>query len=398
LKSFRRYKKSVDLEILTSIGLILSTILALIIYNSPLKSTYTYFFNSIKIAKFIIPDGLSIHMFINEFLMAIFFLVAGLEIKHEILFGNLSSFKKASFPVISAIGGVLVPAFIFLYINKDTPFLNAVCIPISTDIAFAVGIYFLFKNKLNPSLKVFLLSLAVVDDLISILAIATFYSLDINVFFVFISICLLILLIISNKVFNIENIWYYLFSGLCLWYFVYLSNIHSTISGVLLAMVIPASENYSKVSPLEKLQSILTPINSLIIIPLFAFANTGINLNFSTIDFSSATTLSKGIILGLCIGKPVGITLFSILGCICFITEKPKDLTFMDIFLASLIAGIGFTMSIFISEITFIHNLELINIAKISILSSALISIFTSTVFINIHHYVFKRKFNIHTA
>ena len=169
MRLLRTYKKSIKIEALTSIFLLIATIFALFIYNTPLKNMYDYILNDIYIV-----NEFSIHMFINEFLMSIFFLVAGLEIKSEILYGNLSSLKKASFPVFASIGGVIVPALIFILINKNSQFLSGFCIPISTDIAFAVGIFILFSNKFNPALKVFLLSLAVVDDLISIAFIALF--------------------------------------------------------------------------------------------------------------------------------------------------------------------------------------------------------------------------------
>ena len=169
MRLLRTYKKSIKIEALTSIFLLIATIFALFIYNTPLKNMYDYILNDIYIV-----NEFSIHMFINEFLMSIFFLVAGLEIKSEILYGNLSSLKKASFPVFASIGGVIVPALIFILINRNSPFLSGFCIPISTDIAFAVGIFILFSNKFNPALKVFLLSLAVVDDLISIAFIALF--------------------------------------------------------------------------------------------------------------------------------------------------------------------------------------------------------------------------------
>lgn len=384
----RTYKRPIQLEVFTSVGLILATIAALVIYNSPFKHIYTYIFNSIYIV-----NNFSLHMFINDFLMAIFFLVAGLEIKHEILFGNLSSLKKASFPIVASLGGVIVPALIFLVFNINTPFLGGICIPISTDIAFAVGVFFILRKKLNPSLKVFLLSLAVVDDLISILAIALVYSININFLYLFIAGGILLILLMANKIFQVKSITYYLISGLCLWYFIHLSGVHSTVSGILLAIVIPATST-SGISPLEKLQRLLVPLNSIFIIPLFAFANTGISIDFSNVDFSGATTLSTGIILGLSIGKPLGIMLFSYIGCLFRITEKPKNISWMAVFLVSLIAGIGFTMSIFISEIAFIHNLVLVDIAKISILISSIISVVSSIVAINVYTFCIKRKFS----
>lgn len=386
MRLLRTYKKSIKIEALTSIYLLIATIFALFIYNTPLKNMYDYILNDIYIV-----NEFSIHMFINEFLMSIFFLVAGLEIKSEILYGNLSSLKKASFPVFASIGGVIVPALIFILINKNSPFLSGFCIPISTDIAFAVGIFILFSNKFNPALKVFLLSLAVVDDLISIAFIAIVYSLDINFTYLIISFAIFITLIIANKLFKIESIIYYLISGLCLWYFVHLSGLHSTISGIILAITIPSKSYTCRKSTLDRLQCILVPINSLFIIPLFAFANTGISLTYN-IDLSSAKPLYMGIILGLSVGKPLGIMLFCYLGDLFKFTEKPKNISWLAIFFVSLIAGIGFTMSIFISELAFIHNLTLVNIAKMAILISASISIAASFLTISIYIYVCKLK------
>lgn len=386
MRLLRTYKKSIKIEALTSIFLLIATIFALFIYNTPLKNMYDYILNDIYIV-----NEFSIHMFINEFLMSIFFLVAGLEIKSEILYGNLSSLKKASFPVFASIGGVIVPALIFILINRNSPFLSGFCIPISTDIAFAVGIFILFSNKFNPALKVFLLSLAVVDDLISIAFIAIVYSLDINFTYLIISFVIFITLIIANKLFKIESIIYYLISGLCLWYFVHLSGLHSTISGIILAITIPSKSYTCRKSTLDRLQCILVPINSLFIIPLFAFANTGISLTYN-IDLSSAKPLYMGIILGLSVGKPLGIMLFCYLGDLFKFTEKPKNISWLAIFFVSLIAGIGFTMSIFISELAFIHNLTLVNIAKMAILISASISIAASFLTISIYIYVCKLK------
>ena len=386
MRLLRTYKKSIKIEALTSIFLLIATIFALFIYNTPLKNMYDYILNDIYIV-----NEFSIHMFINEFLMSIFFLVAGLEIKSEILYGNLSSLKKASFPVFASIGGVIVPALIFILINKNSQFLSGFCIPISTDIAFAVGIFILFSNKFNPALKVFLLSLAVVDDLISIAFIAIVYSLDINFTYLIISFAIFITLIIANKLFKIESIIYYLICGLGLWYFVHLSGLHSTISGIILAITIPSKSYTCRKSTLDRLQCILVPINSLFIIPLFAFVNTGISLTYN-IDLSSAKPLYMGIILGLSVGKPLGIMLFCYLGDLFKFTEKPKNISWLAIFFVSLIAGIGFTMSIFISELAFIHNLTLVNIAKMAILISASISIAASFLTISIYIYVCKLK------
>ena len=380
-------KISVNTEALTSILLLVATITALSIYNSPLKSVYNYLLDDIYIVK-----DFSIHTFINEFLMSIFFLVAGLDIKDEILNGNISSFKKAAFPVVASIGGVLMPAFIFIVINRNSPFLNGFCIPISTDIAFAVGVFTLFSKMFNPALKVFLLSLAVVDDLISIMFIAIVYSLDINFTYLMIGLLILLTLIIANKLFKIESIIYYLLAGMCLWYFIHLSGVHSTISGILLSIAIPSKTYSYKKSTLERIQCFLVPINSLFIIPLFAFANTGISLIYN-INLSEAKSLYMGIILGLCLGKPIGIMLFCYLGNLFRIIEKPKNISWKSIFFVSLIAGIGFTMSIFVSELAFIHNLTIVNIAKTSILISASISIVISLLTISVYICINKFKY-----
>lgn len=386
MRFFRSYRKSIELEVFTSTLLILATLLSLLIYNSPYQSVYKYIFNKIYIT-----PNFSLHMFINDFLMSIFFLVAGLEIKHEILYGNLSTLKKASFPVIASCGGVIVPAIIYYIFNKNTPFINGICIPISTDIAFAVGLFLIFRKKLNPSLKIFLLSLAVVDDLISILAIAIVYSFNLNFLYLSIALIILIVLCLANVIFKVESAFYYLIGGICMWYFIHLSGIHSTIAGVLLTLAIPSKTISSNISTLEKLQKILVPINSLIIIPLFAIANTGISLDYN-LDFSNATSLSLGIILGLCVGKPLGIMLFSLVCHLLKITEKPSSITWSSLFLVSLIAGIGFTMSIFICEIAFIRDFAIINIAKMSILTSAIISTLSTSLFIFIFN-LFKIKY-----
>lgn len=206
-----------------------------------------------------------------------------------------------------------------------------------------------------------------------------------------ISFAIFITLIIANKLFKIESIIYYLISGLCLWYFVHLSGLHSTISGIILAITIPSKSYTCRKSTLDRLQCILVPINSLFIIPLFAFVNTGISLTYN-IDLSSAKPLYMGIILGLSVGKPLGIMLFCYLGDLFKFTEKPKNISWLAIFFVSLIAGIGFTMSIFISELAFIHNLTLVNIAKMAILISASISIAASFLTISIYIYVCKLK------
>ena len=358
----------VNPEILTSMLLISATILALIMSNTELKEIYHYTFNDIKIF-----GEFNLHLLINDFLMAIFFLVVGCEIKYEILYGHLSSIKKAAFPVIAACGGVAVPAIIFLILNYNTRFSNGIGIPISTDIAFAIGVFMILKNKLDPNLKVFLLSLAVVDDLISILVIGIAYSSNINLVGIVGSIGVLCILIYMNKILKVKKVMPYMILGMVLWFFVYTSKIHSTISGVLLAMCLPSNSHNSDKSVLDNINEKLSPICNYLILPLFAFCNTGINI-MGNMNLKKDHLLMLGIILGLVIGKPLGIMTFGYIGNVFKIANKPESSSWFDVFIVSVIAGIGFTMSLFVTEIAFESMDVEINAAKISILIAALIS------------------------
>ena len=363
-----RRLKQVNPEILTSILLVSATILALIMSNTGLREEYHYVFNDIKIF-----GEFNLHLLINDFLMAIFFLVVGCEIKYEILHGHLSSVKKAAFPVIAACGGVALPAIIFLMSNYNTRFSNGIGIPISTDIAFAVGVFMVLKNKLDPSLKVFLLSLAVVDDLISILVIGIAYSSDINLVGIIGAIGVMCILIYMNKILKVKKAMPYMVVGIALWFFVYISKIHSTISGVLLAMCLPANSDNSDKSVLENVNDNLSPLCNYLILPLFAFSNTGINLS-ANVNYSELKTLIKGIMGGLIIGKPLGIMLFSYIGVKLHLIEKPKDTTWSSLLQVAILAGIGFTMSIFVTEIAFSGNQDIIDASKIYILVSGVLS------------------------
>ena len=379
-----KLKEITKSEVFTGVLLIIATIVSLIIANSRFGEAYNNFFTYPIIGEF------NVHLIINDFLMAIFFLFVGLEIKHEILYGRLSSFKKASFPIIAAIGGVLLPAIIFTIINLGTPFSDGIGIPISTDIAFVVGIFMILEHKLNPLLKIFLLSLAVVDDLISILVIGVLYSSNINVWCLLIAMIILLILfaMARNK---IDNITIYLLVGLVLWFFIYYSGVHATISGVLLASSIPSKKfKKSKESMLNRLVHKLEPICNLFILPLFALCNTDIVLDLNA-NFSLDHTLILGIIAGLVVGKPLGIMLFTWVATKLKITEKPKGVDWLSVLPVSILAGIGFTMSIFVSEIAFKGNHELINLSKISILLSAVISIIITYIVATLINF-YKRK------
>ncbi|MBN8048244.1 Na+/H+ antiporter NhaA [Paraclostridium bifermentans] len=362
-----------------------STLVSLLIANSQHGEIYHHILSKLPIV-----GDFNLHMIINDFLMAIFFLFVGLEIKNEILNGHLSSFKKASFPIIGAIGGVLIPAVIFLIFNANTDFSIGIGIPISTDIAFAIGIFMILKNKLNPILKIFLLSLAVVDDLISILVIGLLYSSDINIGFLILSALTFGVLILMNRR-KIDKVTPYMIVGMLLWIFVYSSGIHATISGVLIAIAIPSKKLKASNEPMmNRLEHKLAPLCNLVILPLFALANTAINLNIA-INFNTNNTLITGIVLGLVIGKPLGIMMFTWLGTKLHVTEKPEGVEWISILPVSLLAGIGFTMSIFVSEIAFGGNGELVNICKISILSASIVSIL-ATYLVSSVIYAYKPK------
>lgn len=356
------------------------TAISIFIANSNFKGSYDKIFHDVNLI-----GNFNLHAIVNDFLMAIFFLYVGLEIKKEVLEGSLSSFKKASFPVIASLGGVIVPAIIFMIINRNTRYLPGVGVAISTDIAFAIGIFMIFKSKLNSNLKIFLLSLAVVDDLISILAIVFLYSAKINMRAILISAAILLILMAINKVFKVDNVYIYLFVGLFLWYFVYSSGIHATISGVLLAATIPSRKTNGEESTADKLEHRLSKLSNLVILPLFAFANTSIALNLN-VNVADASNLVMGIICGLVIGKPLGVVSFSFIATKLHIAEKPEKASWISITEVALLTGIGFTMSIFVSELAFSYDENVINLAKISILTASMTSVIFTQIALYLKH------------
>ena len=268
-----------------------------------------------------------------------------------------------------------------MILNKNTKYLPGVGVAISTDIAFAIGIFMIFKDRMNSNLKIFLLSLAVVDDLISILAIVFLYSAKINVQALLISMLILLLL----EVFKVDNVYIYLLVGLALWYFVYISGIHSTISGVLLAAVIPSRKVGDNQSSADKLEHKLSKLSNLVILPLFAFANTSIALNLN-VDVADASNLVMGIICGLVIGKPLGVVSFSFIATKLHIAEKPEKASWISIAEVALLTGIGFTMSIFVSELAFSYDESVINLAKISILTASMTSVIMTQIALHTKH------------
>lgn len=386
-KNKENKKSIVNSEAFPGILLLASTILALILANTQLDKFYNFILYDLKIGK-----EFNLHLFINDFLMAIFFLVVGCEIKGELVYGKLSSIKQASFPVIAAVGGMVVPALIFTLFNYSSGFEIGAGIPLSTDIAFAIGIFSILESRLNISLKLFLLTLAVVDDLLSIIIIGVFYSSHIRISGIIIAL-IIIALLFSIRFFNKRNKLYpYLILGLALWIAIFYSGIHSTLSGVILAFSIPVLQEKDRKKDLSyKVQHKLEQFSNYVILPLFAFANTGIALG-GNLNLAKDYPLMIGIILGLVIGKPLGIMSFGYLGSLIGITKKPKDTSWYDVLEVSILAGIGFTMSLFISEIAFAGEEVELSVSKISVLIAAVISIILASILTSIGEKIQHKK------
>jgi NhaA family Na+:H+ antiporter len=302
--------------------------------------------------------------------MTIFFLLIGLELEREIYKGELSNFKNASLPIIAALGGMLIPAGIFLIINWGTIYQSGAGIPMATDIAFAIGILALLGNRVPASLKIFLTALAVIDDLGAIVVIAIFYTSSLAYSNLLIALLIFGFLILLNRL-KVHVLLPYLIGGVAMWYFMLHSGVHATITGVLLAFAIPFG-NGEESSLSYKLQHFLHKPVSFIILPLFAAANTCISISPDWYD-SLDNTNSLGIMLGLLIGKPLGIWLFSFIGCGIGLCSLPNDLRWKDIVGAGILGGIGFTMSIFITLLAF-DDISIINSSKITILLASVIA------------------------
>ncbi|MEO8769572.1 MAG: Na+/H+ antiporter NhaA [Ferruginibacter sp.] len=343
--------------------LVFATILSLILANTSLQVNYINFWN-IDIA------GHSMVHCINDGLMTIFFLLIGLELGREIYNGELSNLKSASLPIFGALGGMLVPAVIFLIFNLGKSTQPGTGIPTATDIAFAIGILSLLGNRVPSSLKIFLTALAVIDDLGAIIVIALFYSTTILFINLFIAIGIFIFLLILNRL-KVHNLIPYLVGGIAMWYFMLHSGVHATITGVLLSFAIPFGDGKEK-SASFKLQHFLHRPVAFFILPLFAMANTCIAIN-NNWQSSLTHSSSLGIIAGLVIGKPLGILLFSYIGVLLGLCALPSDLKWKNILGAGLLGGIGFTMSIFIALLAFKDD-TLINNSKIAILIGSVIS------------------------
>lgn len=366
MKLTKTFKVFFESEKSGGLLLLFVTFVSLFLANSSFQTEYISFWET-QIGHH------SITHWINDGLMTIFFLLIGLELEREIYHGELSSIKNASLPIMAAFGGMLVPASMFLALNYGTNTQNGAGIPMATDIAFAIGILSLLGNKVPASLKIFLTALAVIDDLGAIIVIAIFYTTSIAFVNLAIALGIWIFLFVLNRM-KISNLIPYLIGGVAMWYFMLNSGVHATITGVILAFVIPFGDGGEK-STSYKLQHFLHKPVAFIILPLFAIANTCIAIQTDWHEgLNHPNTL--GIILGLVVGKPLGIILFSFIGVTMGICSLPKSLKWSHILGAGMLGGIGFTMSIFITILAF-QDSETIIFSKIAILiASALAGIF----------------------
>lgn len=365
------FKKFLHSSQSSGILLILCVLISLFIANS----SYGVAFQSLldtKIGTEIFQLNYPISIWINDGLMAIFFLLVGLEIKREIVEGELSTFKSASLPIVAAIGGMVVPGLIYYGFNHGSEYANGWAIPMATDIAFSLAIISMLGKRAPLSLKIFLAALAIVDDLGAIMVIAVFYTEQIHWLYLGLSGLMVVILILLN-VFNFKKHLFYVVPGLFLWYFMHHSGIHATIAGVLLAFAIPTNTSVTEISPLEKMeQKLHLPVNFLIM-PIFALANTNITFKDGMVD-GLFSNFGYGIILGLVLGKIIGINLFSWIFIKLKISGLPDQVSWSQMLGAGLLAGIGFTMSIFIGLLSFKGHPEIQDEAKFAILVASIIS------------------------
>ena len=368
------FKWFFKLEAASGLLLLICAVIALFISNSNLSNLY---FETLNRYLFVGINNFGIKMsllhWINDALMAVFFFFVTLEIKREFLQGELSNRKQALLPIIAAIGGMLVPALIYVYINFQTgDTLNGWAIPSATDIAFSLGVLSLLGSRVPISLKVFLTALAIIDDLGAIVIIAFFYSGDLSIIYLSLLLITFTALVILNK-FNIKKFIPYLLLGLILWFFTHESGIHATISGVLLATVIPHRKKEKDFSLLTKIEHNISPYVAFGIMPLFALANAGVSL--SGINFDSLLLpVPLGILLGLFIGKQIGVFLFSIISIKLNIAQMPNNANWLNFYGVGVLTGIGFTMSLFVGNLAFVENVQYISGVKIGVLTGSLLS------------------------
>ena len=368
------FKWFFKLEAASGLVLLFAAIIALVISNSNLSDLY---FSTLNKYLFVGINNfglkLSVIHWINDALMAIFFFFVTLEIKREFLQGELSNIKQALLPIIAAVGGMVVPALVYVYINLGDPeTLNGWAIPSATDIAFSLGVLSLLGKRVPLSLKVFLTALAIIDDLGAILIIAIFYSGDLSIKYLSLMLIAFIILLILNK-FNVKKFLPYLIVGIFLWDFTHNSGIHATIAGVLMAMTIPHRKKEKDFSLLINVEHSISPYVAFGIMPVFAFANAGVSLE----GLSLSILLDKvplGIVLGLFFGKQLGVFIFSYVSIKFKIAQMPNNSNWYNFYGVGVLTGIGFTMSLFVGNLAFVDNIQYMDGVKIGVLTGSLLS------------------------
>ena len=368
------FKWFFKLEAASGLVLLFAAIIALVISNSDLSTIYfstldKYIF--IGIDKFGLK--LSVLHWINDALMAIFFFFVTLEIKREFLQGELSDIKQALLPIIAAVGGMVVPALFYVFVNfGDSETLNGWAIPSATDIAFSLGVLSLLGKRVPLSLKVFLTALAIIDDLGAIVIIALFYSGDLSIKYLSLMLLAFLILLVINK-FNVKKFLPYLIVGIFLWDFTHNSGIHATIAGVLLAMTIPHRKKEKDFSLLLKVEHAISPYVAFLIMPLFAFANAGVSLEGLSLN-SLLDKVPLGIVLGLFVGKQLGVFVFSYISIKLKVAKMPNNSNWYNFYGVGVLTGIGFTMSLFVGNLAFVENMQYMDGVKIGVLTGSLLS------------------------
>ena len=363
-KLSQTFRNFFDSEKSSGVLLIICTAVSLFITNSALGNSYTGMWHA-----YVGP--LSLEHWINDALMAVFFLLIGLELERELYVGELSDFRNALLPIVAALGGIAAPALIHFAFNAGTPTQAGIGIPMATDIAFALGVLALLGSRVPASLKVFLTALAVMDDLGAIVVIAVFYTAELSLAYVVGALAVLGLLLALNRL-RVMSLLPYLLGGALMWFLMLKSGVHATIAGVLLAFAIPfTGKEDDAESPSHRLEHFLHKPVAFVILPVFALANTAIVIGADALPGLTANN-SLGIISGLLIGKPLGITLLSFVAVSVGVCRRPLDLNWKHVFGAGLLGGIGFTMSIFITNLAFTGQAEVVNASKMAILLASL--------------------------
>lgn len=377
IKLTESFKDFLENERAGAIVLIVCTVVSLVVANSAIGSQYIRFWHGYL-------GPLSVEHWVNDGLMAIFFLLIGLELERELLAGELSELKSALLPVFAAVGGIALPASIHYFLNNGTPTQAGVGIPMATDIAFAIGVLALLGNRIPASLKVFLVALAVMDDLGAILVIAVFYSSDLSFAYLLGSLGVACLLLVLNHVFRVMSLVPYLIGGALMWYLMLKSGVHATIAGVILAFTIPFTHKRDDLdAPSQRLEHFLHKPVAFLILPIFALANTGLVIGSEwAAELGSANSL--GILLGLGVGKPIGILAASFFVVIIGLCRLPLDLNWKHILGAGMLGGIGFTMSIFITNLAFTGKQEIIDSSKMAIFLASLVSAVVGLTFLKL--------------